>query len=183
MCITTGLKTIRQGNRVAVWDSGGRVRFVDGPKRLWLFRETVELLQRYSARADQFIIIHMVDGSVRHLAGPAAAWFDPVEHRAIKIEDQVTVGANEAVVIYRREGEEQVDRRVLRGPAQFMSQPDERWHPVEPGAHYNAAADEYLVLNGVDGSARHIKGPCRHVVQSHRARIGRGPPFSPAGCQ
>ncbi len=155
----TGLRTIRQGDRVAVWDTGGRVRFVDGPKRLWLFRETVELLDRYSAKADQYIVIQHTDGSTQHIAGPAVVWYDPVEHKSVKVRDQVSVGADQAVVIYKREGEEQVDRRVLHGPAQFMPKPDEQWHSVKPGAHYNAGADEYLVLNGVDGSARHIKGP------------------------
>ena len=154
-----GFRTIRQGSRIAVWDMGGRVRYVDGPRRLWLFRKTAELLHRFSAKADQYLKVQCVDGSTRHVAGPAVVWFDPVEHQSVTVEDQVRVEAHQAVVIYRREAGERVERRVLQGPAQFTPEPDERWRAVDPGAHYNADAGEYLVLNGVDGSAEHIKGP------------------------
>ena len=155
----TGLKTIRQGERIAVWDVNGRVRYVDGPKRLWLFRETTEAVRRFSAEAGQYLAIQHVDGSARHVAGPAAVWFDPVEHENISVQQLVNVGPNEAVVVYRRDDGEDVNRRVLQGPAQFMPEPDEQWHPVEPEAHYNASAEEYLVLHRIDGGAVHIKGP------------------------
>jgi len=51
------LKTIRQGGRVAIWDEQGRVRFVDGPRRLLLFRKTVQPLHRFSAHADQYLSV------------------------------------------------------------------------------------------------------------------------------
>jgi len=35
------LQTIRRGERVAIWNPWGEIRFVDGPNRLLLFRERV----------------------------------------------------------------------------------------------------------------------------------------------
>lgn len=43
------LKTIRQGERVAVWDKQGQVRYVDGPRRLLLLGKTIQSLVRYCA--------------------------------------------------------------------------------------------------------------------------------------
>ncbi len=133
----TGLKTIRQGQRVAVWDVRGRVRFIDGPKRLWLFREAVESLRRYSAEAGEYLVIQHLDGSARHAVGPASIWFDPVVHESIEVQPLVPLDANEALVVYRGGDGDTVTRRVLRGPAQYMPEPDEWlhefvWHGSDP---------------------------------------------------
>ena len=40
----TGIKTIRQGERVVVWNKSGRVRFVNGLHRLWLLQMPVDLV-------------------------------------------------------------------------------------------------------------------------------------------
>lgn len=54
----TGMKTIRQVERVAVRSKSGRVRFVDGPCRLWLFQEQVVPLRRYSAHPRPQLHLH-----------------------------------------------------------------------------------------------------------------------------
>ena len=41
------IKTVRQGERVAIWDYKGRVDYVDGPRRLILFRKSIEPLRQY----------------------------------------------------------------------------------------------------------------------------------------
>lgn len=133
----TSVTTIRQGNRVAIWNKSGRVRYVDGPKRLWLFRETIEHLGRFSAEADAYLVVRYRSGVARHLRGPVDLWFDPVEHESITVEPLVPVDANEAMVIYKRGERGQVTRRVLRGPAQYMPEPDEWlhgfvWHGADP---------------------------------------------------
>jgi hypothetical protein len=131
------LQTIRHGERVAVWNARGEIRFVAGPKRLFLFRERVERLQRYSAESHQYLAVRFLDGRVEHLRGPADLWFNPVEHEAITVEDAVPIDAHEALVVYQRQKNEVVARRVLKGPAQYVPQPDEwlhefRWHGADP---------------------------------------------------
>jgi hypothetical protein len=131
-----GFTTIRTGERVAVWNRLGEVRYVDGPRRLLLWRETVSPQALHSARPDQYLAIHFVDGRVEHLAGPAAVWFDPVVHTSIETKQAMSVSAHEAVVVYRN-GQAGVDRNVVDGPAVFVPQPNEwlhtfRWHGADP---------------------------------------------------
>ncbi len=103
------LKTIRQGERVAIWDKQGRVRYVDGPRRLLLWNKKIQPLKRYSAHADQFLAIQFTDGHCEHLLGPSAVWFDPVEHQTIDVKEALHLDSNEAIVGY------QVNRVVYRG--------------------------------------------------------------------
>src|SRR5215208_67392 len=67
-------KTVRDGERVAVWDKQGRVEFVNGPRRLLLRGKTVQPLARYAARAEQYLVVKFKDGRSQHLHGPAAVW-------------------------------------------------------------------------------------------------------------
>ncbi|HEX8617819.1 MAG TPA: hypothetical protein VF911_09570 [Thermoanaerobaculia bacterium] len=131
-----GFTTVRTGERVAVWNRNGEVRYVDGPRRLLLWRETVKPLVLHSARPDQYLVIRYVDGRVEHLAGPAAVWLDPVLHAGIETKQAMSVSAHEAVVVYRNQAAG-VDRRVVDGPAVFVPQPNEwlhtfRWHGADP---------------------------------------------------
>src|SRR6476661_8148484 len=87
--------TIRDGERVAIWDRSGRVEFVSGPRRLLLYRRTVEPLARFAAGAGQYLVIRFKDGHSQHLHGPAAVWFHPVEHQEIRVEPAVSLDANE----------------------------------------------------------------------------------------
>ena len=131
-----GIKTVRQGERVAVWDFKGRVKYIDGPRRMILFRETIEPLMQYSAGADEYLSIEFVDGHCEHQRGPTSVWFDPVKHLSIKVIDSLELDSHEAIVVYRRAGEA-VQRRVERGPMLFVPQENEwlhefRWHGADP---------------------------------------------------
>ncbi|HYC89971.1 MAG TPA: hypothetical protein VEO54_12220 [Thermoanaerobaculia bacterium] len=131
-----GFTTIRTGERVAVWNRSGEVRYVDGPRRLLLWRESVKPLELHSARPDQYLVVRYVDGRVQHAAGPAAVWLDPVVHESIETRQAMSVSAHEAVVVYRNDAGS-VDRRVVEGPAVFVPQPNEwlhtfRWHGADP---------------------------------------------------
>src|SRR5262245_1175697 len=131
------LQTIRRGERVAVWSPRGEVRFVDGPRQLLLFRDRVERLRRYSAEAHQYLAVRFLDGRVEHLRGPVDLWFDPVEHASITIQDSIPIDADEVLVVYQRQKDEMVARRVLKGPAQYVPQADEWlhefcWHGADP---------------------------------------------------
>jgi len=131
-----GFHTILQGERAAIWRSNGSVRYTDGPKRVFLLRERIEKLKRYSAKPDQFLIVRYKDGTTTHLAGPASIWFDPVEHLEITHGQATKIDANESLVVYLH-GQEEVSRRILRGPAIFVPKPEEwvhqfSWHGTDP---------------------------------------------------
>lgn len=131
------LTTIRRGERIAVWNMQGDVRFVDGPQRLLLLFERPERLRRYSAEPHEYLVVRYKDGRVQHVRGPAEIWFDPVEHQEIKIENAMPIDAHQAVVVYRREADDRVSRRVLYGPALYMPEASEWlhefcWHGADP---------------------------------------------------
>jgi hypothetical protein len=131
------LHTVRQGKRVAVWSPSGEVRFVHGPRRLFLWRQRVEPLQHFSAEAHQYLAVRFLDGRVEHVRGPTDLWFNPVEHAAITVETALAVDAHEALVIYLRQDDGAVVRRILRGPAQYVPLANEwlhefRWHGADP---------------------------------------------------
>lgn len=131
------IKTVRQGDRVAVWNVKGQVEYIDGPRRLILFRKTIEPLRQYCAGADEYLSIEFTDGHCEHLRGPVSAWYDPVNHLSIDIKDALELDSHEAIVVYRRDGSE-VQRRVERGPMLFVPSENEwlhafRWHGADPG--------------------------------------------------
>ena len=131
-----GLTTIRRGQRVAVWSRQGEVWFVDGPKMLPALGRIVQPLKRYSAAPGEYLVVHYQDGRIDHVRGPAALWFDPVEHAAVDVQPCLVVDSHEAIVVYRRE-QANVVRRVEHGPALFMPTADEwlhefRWHGADP---------------------------------------------------
>ncbi|QDT28367.1 hypothetical protein [Gimesia panareensis] len=130
------IKTVRQGERVAVWDYKGRVDYVDGPRRLILFRKSIEPLRQYCAGADQYLSIEFADGHCEHQRGPTSVWYDPVQHLSIDIKNSLELDSHEAIVVYRRVGNE-VHRRVERGPMLFVPEENEwlhdfRWHGADP---------------------------------------------------
>ena len=120
-------KTVRQGQRVALWDDQGRVQMVDGPRQLLLWRRTVEELRQYVAGADEYLAISFKNGHRTNQWGPASVWFDPVEHEKIEVCKALAIDAHEAVVIYDR-SEQGVQRRVLRGPAVYVPTEGEWLH-------------------------------------------------------
>src|SRR4051812_14278929 len=122
-----GFQTIRQGDRVAVWDRMGRARMVDGPRRMLLLGETVERLRLGSATPTQYLVVHFKDGRKEHIRGPAAVWFDPVLHAQITVEEAIAIDSNEALVVYRQDAS-QVLRRVVRGPELFVPAAQEWLH-------------------------------------------------------
>lgn len=134
-----GWKTIPQGERVLLWNRVGEARSVDGPRRLLLWGQRVQPLDRHIAGPEEFLAIEFKDGRVEHLRGPAVVWLDPVAMAAVRIKPLLKLDANEAIVVYRP-GTDGVRRRVERGPALFMPTPDEwlhhfSWHGADPRDH------------------------------------------------
>ena len=127
--------TIPQGQRVSIWDRSGQRTIVEGPKRLATWRKRVELMETFVAGPTQYLVIQYRDGRIEHRRGPAVFWMDRVEHLKVSVADAIPLDANEAVVVYRQQGEK-VDRRVVRGPELFVPQAQEwlhefRWHGAD----------------------------------------------------
>lgn len=152
-------KTIRRGQRVAVWSPRGDLRFVEGPRRLLLFFSRLEILPDYRAEADQYLVVRYVDGRIEHLRGPVQLWFHPIEHEAIEIRPVETIEANEAAMVYERRDANDVTRQVVRGPTQFMLAANEWVKRIPELRRYSAEAHQYLVVRFLDGGSEHLRGP------------------------
>lgn len=129
-------KTIRKGEKIAVWDLHGRVKIEEGPKRLFLVTETVQPLKRFTAKPDEYLVVAFKDGRRKHIRGPAVIWQDPVEHTDIEIKKAINIDSNEAIVVYVQEAN-QVTRKVVKGPALHMPTENEwihnfSWHGANP---------------------------------------------------
>lgn len=122
-----GFATVPQGERVMLWNARGQVKYVDGPRRMFLIKERIQPMRRFTAAPDQYLIVRKKDGTTQHLPGPATVWFDPVEHLEIKVEFATKVDANEALVVYRQTAEG-VERRLIRGPDLFVPMAEEWVH-------------------------------------------------------
>lgn len=122
------LHTVRQGERLLLWSREGGVRFVDGPKRLWTFREHAEPAKRHAVELGQFLVVHHRDGHVEHIAGPAELWEHPVDHVDIQMAQATALDSHEVMVVYSRDDAGTVTRRVLSGPVIYVPQPGEWVH-------------------------------------------------------
>ena len=130
------LRTIPQGQQVAVWNRQGRVAIVKGPRRIPTWGKRIQPLRHHAAGPDQYLRVVHTDGRTTHLPGPAELWQHPVDHELIEVREVVDIDAHQAVVVYRPEGDV-VERRVVRGPARFVPGPTEwlhefRWHGADP---------------------------------------------------
>ncbi len=153
------IKTVRRGERVAVWDATGEVRLVDGPKQLWLFGERMERLKRFRAEADEYLVVQFIDGTTEHQRGPIDLWYDPLEHDSVSIRPAETIDAHDAIIIYTRQPDKTVTRRVLYGPAQCVPEANQWIRRMDSLRRYSAAAHEYLAVSFLDGRREHVRGP------------------------
>lgn len=139
------LYTVAQGQRVAIWSPTGERTLVDGPRRLFLFRERVVPLKAHVADPMQYLVVQHADGRTVHHAGPVTVFQDPVDHLAISTAPAIPLDANEALVVYKREfgnaggvEKDAVTRRIVRGPTMFVPTATEWvhefvWHGSDPG--------------------------------------------------
>lgn len=129
------VKTVRVGERVAVWNKNGKMRVVDGPSRLFLMGETFESLKRFSAAPNEYLAITFRDGKKEHVKGPVSMWMDPVIHASIVSAPAITIEAHEAIVVYAQESKG-VIRKIVKGPELYVPSENEwirdfRWHGAD----------------------------------------------------
>lgn len=126
-----GMRTIRDGEKAAVWSKNGTVKVVDGPKRLVLVRKKVEPLRKEYANESEYLEIRKQEGRTVIVPGPAAAWPHPIEDICISKRPAIFIDGSQALVVYTNpeasaEGsklngsDQHVERRIVLGPARFI---------------------------------------------------------------
>jgi hypothetical protein len=125
-----GWKTINEGERAIVWDSTGKMEFVQGPQRQFLFGSTVQLLNLYTADPTEYIVVNYKDGKKEYLYGPISLWENPMIYESVTVEQATTINANEAVVVYNETGGT-IERKVVVGPKIHMPVNNEWMHTFQ----------------------------------------------------
>ncbi|MEM1099698.1 MAG: hypothetical protein AAF593_03105 [Planctomycetota bacterium] len=151
-----GIQTIKQGQRVAVWNRDGTVKLVDGPRRLRTWGRDIQPLRRVIADEQHYLAVRYRDGHTEHLPGPTELFFDPVAHETIDVEAVTALDAGIALLRYTRDDLGHVTREVVRGPARFVPEPNQ-W--LRPLPLHTADENEYLIVRFRDGRTEHRPGP------------------------
>ena len=120
--------TVQDGQRVRVIDEQGKVTIVAGPRRILRWGHRIEPMTHYLAHPGEFLIVRFRDGRQEHKVGPADVWLDPRVHASIEKEDALQIASKEAVIVYSRDAQGAVSRRVVAGPSVFVPEPGEWLH-------------------------------------------------------
>ena len=166
-----GYKTIRDGDRAAVWSNNGTVKVVSGPTRVLLFRQKLAGLAQYTATQAQYLEVRKRAGPVEIVHGPCSRFLDPVEDQSISVLPAIVIDASEALVVYRHNTESdakedvgsRVERRVVRGPSRFIPSAEEwihefSWSGVPKNGSktsYQPKALQFTKLKTIPSSAYH----------------------------
>lgn len=133
--------TIPEGEKVLVTDKHGRGNVISGPKRISKWGKRIQRLQHYIAYPAEFLIIKNRDGSQTHCPGPREEWLDPRVHAQIDKADALQIAGKEAVVVYAKDKDDRLMRRIVIGPALFVPNPGEwlhtfSWHGCKDSTGY-----------------------------------------------
>lgn len=136
--MTIGWVTLDVGEQALVYDHHGSARIEDGPKRLFLFRERLNMLSRYSANQSEYLIVKHSNGRIEHCPGPCVMFLNTIAYQSIKKKEMISLDANEALVVYQQDTKtNEVKRYIKYGPTFFMPQANEwlhsfSWHGTDP---------------------------------------------------
>jgi hypothetical protein len=138
------------------------MRFVDGPKRVWLLNAKVQKLIRYVIKDDEYARMHNQHGMVYHHKGPQQIFEDPINIESIEVKKAINIGPDEAYIIKREvinpKQEMEVKGTVLLGPMVYTPDTNEMVEKIN--IHY-AQKNEYIRTINHDGVIEHHKGPCK----------------------
>ena len=159
-----GGKTVRTGDRIAVWSRNGKCKVIDGPVRARFFMQKWELLRAYVATDDEFIKVTKRDGSTEHHPGPVSMFKDPVLDDSVRVERATVIDASQALVVETTNTGKAaaaaggVTQRIVRGPARFCPMSNESVKQTLKICIANA--NEYLEVRKRDGQTEIMPGPC-----------------------
>lgn len=130
-------KTVLEGEQAVVFNYLGEGKLIVGPARVFLFRERLQKLKRYTATQHEYLKIRDNNGIVTHRPGPCEIFFNPMLHENINVMDSLKLDANHMIVVYKRLKDSTVQRRILQGPTVFVPEAEEwlhefKWHGTDP---------------------------------------------------
>jgi len=103
--VVVGKRTVKAGERAALWSLGGKIREVEGPQRVWMWFTTVRFLDRFAVDQFQYLRIQHRTGVVEHVAGPKTMFLNPVLHESVEVRDAMVLGDQEAVVVFSQQAQ------------------------------------------------------------------------------
>lgn len=121
-------KTVREGQQAVVYNHFGEGRLIEGPKRIFLYRERLTFLKLYTADMYEYLIIKDIDGNLTHKRGPCQMFCNPLQLESIKVASAKKIDANHMIVVYKRLKDSDVQRRVIQGPTVFVPEAEEWLH-------------------------------------------------------
>lgn len=142
---TFHLRTVKDGECLAVWDAKGDYKTYLGPQRVWLQFSRVQFMNRQVADAHQYLEIRYRSGKKEHKRGPLALFEDPVLHESVEVCSAVTVDAFETIVVYEEGEEGEVKRNLVTGPTVFVPSTNQWLHIFKWHGTARNGADENMI--------------------------------------
>ncbi|CAG5120011.1 unnamed protein product [Candidula unifasciata] len=136
--MTIGWKTLDVGEKALIYNKDGSARIIEGPLRLFLFRELFKKMICYSANQKEYLVIKYRNGNTEHMKGPCTVHMNEIIHISVVVKNLISLDANEALIVYSQNIETQrVMRRIQFGPTLFMLGENEwlhnfSWHGTDP---------------------------------------------------
>lgn len=130
-------EVLEQGEEALIFKYGGHVKFVQGPKRIWLYLSSLTRLKKFTAQHDEYLSIKFTDGHVEHVQGPCTRTLNTLLYTDINVQKCFCISANQAIIVYQKLKDQDYSRKTISGPGIFMTHPDEwvhkfSWHGEDP---------------------------------------------------
>lgn len=101
--VNYGKRTVKQGEAMAVWDRYGTHYQIIGPRLVHLFSSTIEFLDNFIAKGNEYLYITHVDGREEVIRGPTSMFCNPTFHRKIEVKEAIFLEtANDYIAVSRR---------------------------------------------------------------------------------
>merc|ERR1711998_95773 len=97
-----GKRRVKEGECAAIWNYSGACRLEEGPKRICIVNSDVRFLDRYTAKANEYLRIDRRNGDTSHLRGPCTIFLNPVEHASIAILPAISLDERQAIVVFNQ---------------------------------------------------------------------------------
>lgn len=158
-----GKRTVKDGEALAVWDEHGVHTEYIGPALVQLWMSTIRFLDRFVARADEYLVVTDTNGRVEHVKGPTAMFCNPTRHKSIELKKAVVLASpNECLVVYTKKKSTDV-------PSALMV-PSHAKKNVNDESKVEVEVEEYAAAAGA-ASAIHTDDEPKEVLR----RVVAGP--------
>jgi len=120
---------------------------------VFLFLKKFERSIKYTANANQYLVLKYIDGKIEHKPGyvlmfillfknnlvnvsrkcfrPLTVWFNRFQYESIQVKDSYKLDQSEMIIVYNRNEKNDVRRRVVKGPCLFFPQANEWLHEFQ----------------------------------------------------